>query len=76
MKSKVPVGVPGALPYEPPARLAARIRKLRVLLRKGLGLSAPELSDSLWPGYAEAFRSEHDFRVYEPGGPYGRNGTR
>ena len=75
MKSKLPVGT-AALPCESPARQAARLRKLRSLLRKGLGLTPPELQASLWPGYAEAFRSEPDFRVYEPGGGDGRHGTR
>ncbi len=76
MKSKLPVGDPGVLPRETPARQAARIRKLRLLLRQGLGLSALELRDSLWPGYVETFRAENDYRVTEPGSPYGRLGSR
>ena len=45
-----------AVSKETPARKAARLRKLRAILKKGLGMSPKELRDSLWPGYAENYR--------------------
>jgi hypothetical protein len=58
MKPHTPADGAGSLPREAPARKLARQRKLRTILRKGLGLPRHELAGALWPGYAESYRPE------------------
>lgn len=58
MKPRSPADGAGSLPRETPARKRTRQRKLRAILRKGLGLPRHELAGSLWPGYAESYRPE------------------
>lgn len=58
MKPPSPADGAGSLPKEAPARKLARQRKLRAILRQGLGLPRQELANSLWPGYAENYRPE------------------
>lgn len=55
---------------ETAAEKAARIRKLRALLKKGMGLKPGELKASLRPGYYETFRAMED------PAPYGRRRSR
>jgi hypothetical protein len=58
MKPPAPADRAGSPSPETPARKLTRQRKLRAILRKGLGLPRHELANSLWPGYAEAYRPE------------------
>ncbi len=63
MKPKISSSDSWALPKETPAQKAARRRKLQAILKKGLGMSPQELKDSLWPGYAETYRSNRTCTV-------------
>ena len=76
MKRKISSDETWTLPKETPAQKATRVRKLRAILKKGMGMSPKELKDSLWPGYAETYRSEGGFRVSEPKAPYGKRRSR
>jgi hypothetical protein len=76
MKTKVLPDDSWAFPKETPAGKAARIRKLRAILKRGMGMSPKELKDSLRPGYAETYRTERGFRVNEPKAPYGKRRAR
>lgn len=76
MKSKVTSKHAWALPKETPAQKAARRRKLHAILKRGMGMSPKELKDSLWPGYAETFRSDRKLSVSEPKAPYGKRRSR
>lgn len=76
MKPKVTTEETWTPPPETPAERAARIRKLRAILKKGMGMSPKDLKDSLWPGYAETYRSERGFQVSEPKAPYGKRRSR
>ena len=62
MKTKATSDDAWVLPKETRVQKAARLRKLRAILKKGMGMSPKELKDSLWPGYAETYRSERGFR--------------
>lgn len=72
MKPKAPAVGAGSPPREKPAHPSTRQRKLRAVLRKGLGLSPAELKDSLWPGYAETYRTEQFTTLQEPRSAYGQ----
>lgn len=63
MKPPRPADAVAALPRESSARKIARQRKLRAILSKGIGLPRHELTDSLWPGYAETYRPEQSTLV-------------
>ena len=63
MKSKVPSLAAGYLTSELPDRKIAPQKKLRIILRHGLGLPSSELKECFWPGYVESFRPA------PPGGP-------
>ncbi len=76
MKPNISADDSRALPKETPARKAARRRKLHAILKKGMGMSPQELKDSLWPGYAETYRSDRKFTVTEPKAPYGKRRAR
>ena len=76
MKPKISSDSSGALPKETPARKTARRRRLRAILKRGMGMSAKELKDSLWPGYAETYRSDRKFTVTEPKARYGKRRPR
>ncbi len=55
---------------ETPAEKAARIRKLRAILKKGTGLKPGELKNAIRPGYLETYRAMED------PAPYGRRRSR
>jgi hypothetical protein len=76
MKPKISTEDSWALPKETPTKKAARRRKLHAILKKGMGLSPKDLRDSLWPGYAETYRSDRKFTVSESRGPYGKRRSR
>jgi hypothetical protein len=59
-----------AFPKETPDEKAARIRKLRAILKKGTGLKPGELKNAIRPGYLETYR------VMEDPSPYGRRRSR
>lgn len=70
MKSKVTVVADLVLPKETPVQKAARIRKLRAILKKGTGLKPGELKNAIRPGYLETYR------VMEDPAQYGRRRSR
>jgi hypothetical protein len=70
MKTKVLPDDSWAFPTETPAEKAARIRKLRAILKKGTGLKPGELKNAIRPGYLETYR------VMEDPAPYGRRRSR
>jgi hypothetical protein len=76
VKPKVTSARSWAFPKETPAQKAARRRKLHAILKKGMGMSPQELKDSLWPGYAETYRSDRSFSVSETKAPYGKRRSR
>ncbi len=76
MKPKAPSAGAGSPPREKPARQPAPNRKLRAVLRRGLGLSPDQLKDSFWPGYAESYRTEQFTTLREPKAAYGNRRAR
>lgn len=70
MKPKTPPAETWPPPQETAAEKAARIRKLRAILKKGTGLKPGELKNAIRPGYLETYRAMED------PAPYGRRRSR
>jgi hypothetical protein len=70
MKPKVSHDDSWAVTTETPPQKAARLRKLRTLLKKGTGLKPGELKHAIRPGYLETYRAMED------PAPYGRRHSR
>ena len=70
MKPKISSDDAWTLPKESPARKAARLRKLRTILKKGTGLKPGELRKAIRPGCLETYRAMED------PAPYGRRRSR
>jgi hypothetical protein len=70
MKTKLLPDDSWAFPKETPAEKAARLRKLKRILKKGLGLKPGELKNAIRPGYLETYRAMED------PAPYGRRRSR
>jgi len=75
MKPKISSSDSWILPKETPAQKTTRRRKLKKILKAGLGMTPAELKASLWPGYAETYRSYRKFSVGEPKARYGKRRT-
>ena len=70
MKPKTSSDDSWTLPKETPAERTARRRKLKRILKKGLGLKPGELMNAIRPGYLETYRAMED------PAPYGRRRPR
>ena len=70
MKTKTLQDDSWAFPKETPAQKAARRRKLKKILKAGLGLKPGELKNAIRPGYLETYRAMED------PAPYGRRRSR
>lgn len=70
MKTKLLPDDSWAFPKETPAKKAARLRKLKRILKRGTGLKPGQLKNAIRPGYLETYR------VMEDPAPYGRRRSR
>lgn len=70
MKPKISSDDSWAVSTETRAQKAARVRKLRAILKRGSGLKPGLLKNAIRPGYLETYRAMED------PAPYGRRRSR
>ncbi len=70
MKPKISSAETWTPPKETPTQRAARRRRLKKILKAGLGLKPCELKNAIRPGYLETYQAMED------PAPYGRRRSR